>query len=208
MWWTNSAVFLFWSLSWPVFINILSLVMWLWGREREAHQEPDLGDFPGDSCAGDLFGTGCLLPWVSWLCLSQDCRAFWGTSNLARPWEGSRKNVQRWGGRPLRAWKHSLELTEGEWGPCGAVKFGESSVKCHLSKNFRVEFFWIIFSLWWLRVYLLNCQILCLTIWSQNFLKSFGIPSIPGNPSLTLCSNWIALKGSTEHTEISRRDCF
>ena len=51
------------------------------------------------------------------------------------------------GGRPLRAWKHSLELTEGEWGPCGAVKFGESSVKCRLTKNFRVEFFWIIFSL-------------------------------------------------------------
>lgn len=50
-------------------------------------------------------------------------------------------------GRPLRAWKPSLELTEREWGPCGAVKFGESSVKCHLTKNFRVEFFWIIFSL-------------------------------------------------------------
>lgn len=69
-------------------------------------------------------------------------------------------------------------LTEGECGSCGVVKFGESSVKCHLSKNFRVEFFWI-FSLWWLRVYLLNYQTLCLTMWSQNFSKSFGIPSIP-----------------------------
>lgn len=142
--------------------------------EREAYLEPGSGDFLGDSCAGDLFGTGCLLPWVSWLCLRQDRRGHQIWQDL----EKGLGKMSRGGGKLLRAWKHSLKLTEGECGSCGVVKFGESSVKCHLSKNFRVEFFWI-FSLWWLRVYLLNYQTLCLTMWSQNFSKSFGIPSIP-----------------------------
>lgn len=81
---------------------------------------------------------GCDLGRIVELCgghqFSQDIEK--GLEKMSRGW-----------GRLLRAWKHSLKLTEEECGPCGAVKFGESSVKCHLSKNFRVEFFWIEFSL-------------------------------------------------------------
>ena len=62
--------------------------------------------------------------------------------------------------------KGSLEVTEGECGPRGAVMFWESSVKCQLSRNLRAEFFWIIFFFvnGYGFIYLLNPQTLYLTM--------------------------------------------
>ena len=71
-----------------------------------------------------------------------------------------------------------LELTEGECGPHGALLCRESTVKYQVSRNFRAEFSWMIFSSANGQgfLYLLTPQAFSLTIPSENFSKSFSTP--------------------------------